>query len=170
MSTTPDSTSPASSPAQTLAPMPAPFDDSPCHRHRMRVPFGDCDPAQIVYFVNFYRYFDNATHALTEAAGYELVHVRSVLGWVGFPVADASARFFRPATINDALVIETRVQSWQPKRFVLAHRIVRDGVLLATGEQTRFIGIHRQDRGGRLATLAIPDDFRAAIDTCMTPA
>ena len=31
------------------------------HIHPVHVEFGDCDPAQIVYFPNFFRWFDAAT-------------------------------------------------------------------------------------------------------------
>ncbi|MGE0799488.1 MAG: acyl-CoA thioesterase [Lautropia sp.] len=139
----------------------------PCFVTHYRVQFGDCDPANIVYFPNFYRWFDQATHALCEAAGYELVHVRSALAWVGFPIAEAGARFLRPATINDLLRIETRVREWQPRRFLLEHRILRDDTLLVEGWQTRFIGVQRAERGGRLAALEIPPAFRTAVDAQM---
>lgn len=146
---------------------PATDATGPCHLTRVRVLFGDCDPANIVYFPNFYRWMDQATHDLCEAAGFELVRVRRELQWIGFPIAEAGARFLRPATINDLLRIETRIRLWQPKRFLLDHRILRDDTLLVEGWQTRFIGVHRADRGGRLAALDIPDAFRSAIDAVM---
>jgi len=148
-------------------PVPADPVAAACFVTEVRILFGDCDPANIVYFPNFYRWFDQATHDLCEAAGYELVHVRRDLGWVGFPIAEAGARFHRPATINDRLRIETRVREWQPRRFLVEHRILRDGDLLVEGWQTRFIGVHRADRGGRLAALEIPPAFRAAVDQLM---
>ena len=90
-----------------------------CFVSTARVAFGDCDPANIVYFPNFYRWLDQATHDLCEAAGFELTVVRRDRQWVGFPLAEAGARFHRPATINDVLRIETRVKEWRPKMFLL---------------------------------------------------
>ena len=101
-----------------------------CFVSTARVAFGDCDPANIVYFPNFYRWLDQATHDLCEAAGFELTVVRRDRQWVGFPLAEAGARFHRPATINDVLRIETRVKEWGPMMFMLEHRILLDGVLL----------------------------------------
>ena len=129
-----------------------------------RVAFGDCDPANIVYFPNFYRWLDQATHDLCEAAGFELTVVRRDRQWVGFPLAEAGARFHRPATINDVLRIETRVKEWRPKMFLLEHRILREGVLLVEGWQTRFIGVHLADQGGRLAALPLPAEFIEAVE------
>ena len=135
-----------------------------CFVSTARVAFGDCDPANIVYFPNFYRWLDQATHDLCEAAGFELTVVRRDRQWVGFPLAEAGARFHRPATINDVLRIETRVKEWRPKTFLLEHRILRDGVLLVEGWQTRFIGVHLADQGGRLAALPLPAEFIDAVE------
>ena len=142
--------------------------ETPCFATGVRVAFGDCDPAGIVYFPNFYRWFDLATHDLCEAAGFELTVVRRERKWVGFPLAEAGARFLKPATINDRLRIETRIRQWRPKMFMLDHRILRDGVLLVEGWQTRFIGVHLPEQGGRLAALPIPDEFVGAMDRMMT--
>ena len=135
-----------------------------CFVSTARVAFGDCDPANIVYFANFYRWLDQATHDLCEAAGFELTVVRRDRQWVGFPLAEAGARFHRPATINDVLRIETRVKEWRPKMFLLEHRILREGVLLVEGWQTRFIGVHLADQGGRLAALPLPAEFIDAVE------
>lgn len=125
--------------------------------------FGDCDPAAIVYFPNYYRWFDQATHALCEAAGYGLVEVRVDPGWVGYPIAEAGARFRAPASTGDPLRIETRVRHWHERFFDLEHRVFRDDLLLVEGWQTRFIGVHDPARGGKLAALPIPASFRAAV-------
>ena len=135
-----------------------------CFVSTARVAFGDCDPANIVYFPNFYRWLDQATHDLCEAAGFELTVVRRDRQWVGFPLAEAGARFHRPATINDVLRIETWVKEWRPKMFLLEHRILREGVLLVEGWQTRFIGVHLADQGGRLAALPLPAEFIDAVE------
>ena len=42
------------------------------NRIRIRVEFGDCDPAQIVFFANYFRWFDQCTTALFRAAGLPL--------------------------------------------------------------------------------------------------
>ena len=32
-------------------------------RHQVTIEWGDCDPAGIVYFPNYFRYFDGSTNA-----------------------------------------------------------------------------------------------------------
>jgi 4-hydroxybenzoyl-CoA thioesterase len=138
--------------------------DEPVHSTRIRVEFGDCDPAEIVYFPNYYRWFDQATHGLCEAAGYALMDVRARRSWVGYPIAEAGARFLAPATVGDPLRIDTRVKVWRERFFELEHRVFRDDLLLVEGWQTRFIGFHDATRGGKLAALVIPAEFRAAVE------
>ena len=130
----------------------------------IRVVFGDCDPAGIVYFPNFYRWFDQATHDLCAAAGYDLSDVRARLGWVGYPIAAASAKFLSPATFGDLISVDTRLLEWKPRFFLLEHRVRRGERLLAQGAQTRFIGHHDASRGGKLAALEIPLAFREALN------
>ncbi len=52
--------------------------------------------------------------------------------------------------------------------FLLEHRILRDGLLLVEGWQTRFIGVHLPEQGGRLAALTIPPEFVQAVNALMT--
>lgn len=130
----------------------------------MRVEFGECDPAGIVFFPNFYRWFDRATHDLCAAAGYAMHDVRKDRGWLGYPIAEAGARFIKPATFDETLVVRTRVREWRRKVFLLEHRVERDGVLLAEGWQTRFIGVKLAEEGGRLAAMEIPEAFREAVE------
>lgn len=135
----------------------------PAHETSIRVEFGDCDPAGIVYFPNYYRWFDQATHALCEAAGYSLMSVRARGDWVGYPIAECGARFRAPATVGDHLRIETRIKAWHARFFDLEHRVFAEDKPLAEGWQTRFIGFHDRSRGGKLAALVIPAEFRTAV-------
>lgn len=128
----------------------------------IRVVFGDCDPAEIVYFPNFYAWFDQATHDMCAAAGYAMQDIRAQRGWVGYPIAEAGARFLSPASFDDQLLVITRVSEWRRKMFLLEHQVWRDDTLLAEGWQTRFIGI-KDD--GRLRALEIPVPFREAVDS-----
>jgi 4-hydroxybenzoyl-CoA thioesterase len=41
-------------------------------RRRIRVEFGDCDPAQIAYYPNLIAWIDRSAHQMFEAAGLPL--------------------------------------------------------------------------------------------------
>ena len=76
------------------------------------VAFGDCDPAGIVYYPNFYRWFDVSTQRMGDSVGLDLQSMRREHGWLGMPLVEAHARFVRPASHGDTIRIDTRVVEW----------------------------------------------------------
>lgn len=134
------------------------------HVAPIRVVFGDCDPAGIVFFPNFYRWFDQATQDMLTAAGYSLHAARERHGWVGFPIAEAAARFIRTATFDDLLEVHTTVIEWRRKVFLLRHRVMRGDELVAEGSQTRFIGVRLPENDGRISALLLPESFRTDVE------
>ncbi|WP_119156668.1 acyl-CoA thioesterase [Caldimonas tepidiphila] len=124
--------------------------------HKVAVEFGDCDPAGIVYFPNFYRWMDAASR-------HYFVH-RGVPAWreterrwgvIGTPIVDAQTRFLRPASYGDRLAIETEVIEWRGKSFVQRHRIWCDGKLLVEGTEVRVFAAHRE--GGGIRAVEAPE-------------
>jgi acyl-CoA thioesterase FadM len=60
--------------------------------YRQRVEFGDCDPAQVAYYPNFFLWLDRSTHALFETAGVPMqgpgeIRSRLVQRWKGWDSA-----------------------------------------------------------------------------------
>src|SRR5579863_1492959 len=106
------------------------------NRVRIRVEFGDCDPAQIVFYANYFRWFDNCTSALFRAAGLPLRQLFKSHGVVGIPLVEARARFITPSTYGDVLVAESCVTEWRKSSFVISHRFLRDGALAMEGWET----------------------------------
>ena len=80
---------------------------------QVEIQFGDCDPAGIVYYPNYFRFFDNATAGLLSAAlG---MHKRNWLeryGIAGIPMVDTGARFIRPSSFGDVVRSGARSPSW----------------------------------------------------------
>lgn len=132
-------------------------DPSGVSLYRFTVEWGDCDPADIVYYPNYYRWFDNACHRLFEGAGYALAEVRA-RGSVGFPLVDASARFRAPAKVGDQLAVSSRVAAIGGRSITVEHTVRRDDTVLVEGREVRIMGV--VDVDGRLSAIAIPDDFR----------
>src|SRR5512141_1711740 len=101
------------------------------HISRFTVEVGDCDPAHIVFYPNFFRWMDAASLHYFRAAGVPNWHQREAAdGVLGTPLVDAKARFIVPATYGDEIEVETTIAEWRNKSFVVQHRICRGGVLL----------------------------------------
>ena len=62
------------------------------NRVEIRVEFGDCDPANIVYFARYFYWFDQCTNALFRAAGMPLPELFKKDG-VLVPIVEARATY-----------------------------------------------------------------------------
>ena len=69
--------------------------DEPQSIYQLEVQWGDCDPADIVYYPNYYRWFDNATHKLFAGHGFGLSRIRYQYNSVGFPLVKTEATYMK---------------------------------------------------------------------------
>lgn len=132
-------------------------------RHEIAVSFGDCDPAGIVFYPNFYRWFDIAVHALMREIDWGWQRTADEFGWLGLPLAGASAKFLRPVTHGDRIIVESQVVSVADRRIVFAHRVLRGEVLACEGEETRFIGVPHPDDPARVKAIDVPAALQVAL-------
>ena len=134
--------------------------------YTIKVQWGDCDPARIVFYPKYLEWFDEATWALLDRLFKDRRELQERHQVVGFPIAEVSARFMRPSGHGQSITFKSTVESWQEKRFTILHQGYRDGELLLEGREVRFMGrVHPQD-SKRLQAIAIPDEivevFRSA--------
>lgn len=131
------------------------------HVSRFTVEFGDCDPAQIVFYPNFFRWFDAASRHFFIAAGVPpWRELERTTGIIGTPLVDASARFLLPATYGDAIEVETTIAEWRGKSFVMQHLLRRGDELLAEGREVRIFARRHPDDPGRIQAVPAPDSIR----------
>jgi 4-hydroxybenzoyl-CoA thioesterase len=125
----------------------------------VQVQFGDCDPAGIVFFPNYSRWMDAASlHFFRECGLPPWRELEAAQGIVGTPLLEIHTKFYHPATYGETLQIHTEIERWSHKAFVQHHRVMRDGLLLSEGRETRAFCV-RVD--GRLKAIAVPDEIRA---------
>jgi 4-hydroxybenzoyl-CoA thioesterase len=128
------------------------------NRIRIRVEFGDCDPANIVFYANYFRWFDQCTSALFRAAGLPLGELFEAHGVVGIPLVEARARFITPSRYGDELVAESSVIEWKKSSFVISHRFLRDGVLAMEGSETHVWAAAHPTEAHRLKSVPLPSE------------
>ena len=92
-------------------------------RRVIRIEFGNCDPAQIVYYPNYVTWIDQSTHHLFEAVGIPLRELQARLG-LQVPIVDLSMKFFGPAVWGDEIEVESSIDRWGSKSFDVVHHIV----------------------------------------------
>jgi 4-hydroxybenzoyl-CoA thioesterase len=128
------------------------------NRKRILVEFADCDPAHIVFFANYFRWFDDCTTALFLAAGLPIRKLFPAYGVLGIPVVDASARFLAPSTQGDELEVESTVTELRTSSFVITHKFFKGKELLLEGKETRVWAAAHPTKSNRMKALPLPKE------------
>jgi YbgC/YbaW family acyl-CoA thioester hydrolase len=129
----------------------------------MTIAWGDCDAAGIVFYPQFFRWLDTSFHQLLSEKALDHRTLVERFGIIGTPIADAGARFIRPATFGDTIAIHTQVSEWHEKMFRVGHRIMRGDETICEGHELRFWGKLDPDTG-RLRASPIAPQFRHMFD------
>ena len=131
------------------------------HSSQFTVEWGDCDPAQIVFYPNFFRWMDVASLRFFRAAGVPpWREFEAQSGIIGTPLVDASARFLRPATYGDVLDIDTAIDEWRGKSFVMSHIIRRGADVLVEGREVRVFARRHPEDPARIQAVEPPESVR----------
>lgn len=128
-----------------------------------RVEFGDCDPAGIVWFPNFFRWIDAASrHFFAECGVPRWEETTETLGVIGTPLVDTHTRFVKTASYGDTLHIAVRVTEWREKSFVQTYRVTRGSDLILECEEVRIFAAKRE--GGGIRAVGIPASIRVLCE------
>ena len=131
------------------------------HTTRFVVEFGDCDPAQIVFYPNFFRWMDAATMHFFRAAGVpSWREYEAATGILGTPLVDVSARFLRPASYGDVIDVRTTIDEWRSRSFVVSHTIRRGDDVLVEGREVRVFARRHPDDPSRIQAVSAPENIR----------
>ncbi len=95
--------------------------------------FYELDSAGIVHFSTFFRYMEEAEHALWRAAGLSIAPRDAV---VGFPRVAAGFEYRRPLRFEDEFDIRIRIVGLTDKAIRYACELLQDGQSVATGSMT----------------------------------
>lgn len=119
------------------------------------VSFGDCDPAGIVYYPNYFRWMDNCFHAyLQELAGGHRA-VCEKLGAVGLGLMNADQSFRAPAREGDKILYLINEIKWSGRSYKLDYTVWSGNLLVLEGHETRgvFVLSDGRMRAGDTAPL-----------------
>ena len=134
------------------------------HTTHFRVEFGDCDPAKIVHYPNFFKWIDAASRHFFVAAGVaSWSELEATTGIIGTPLVDVSARFLRPATYGDEIAIESWIDEWRGKSFVMKHVIRRGDDILVEGQETRIFARRHPDDPKRIQAVETPEAIKRMV-------
>jgi acyl-CoA thioester hydrolase len=122
-------------------------------RVRRRVAFSETDAAGIVHFSNYFRYFEDAEHALWRDAGLSIHPDDSSIGW---PRVTASCDFQRPLKFEQEFDVTVRITEMNTRTIAYTGEITADGQRVATG--TWKIACVTKLPDGSMKSVEIPTD------------
>jgi acyl-CoA thioester hydrolase len=120
---------------------------------RRRVAFSETDVAGLVHFSNFFRYFEDAEHALWREAGLSIHPEQSPIGW---PRVSAACEFHRPLRLEQEFDIAVHIAEMTKRTIAYAGEITRNGERIATG--TWKIACVTRMPDGSIKSAEIPPD------------
>lgn len=127
---------------------------------KRRVQFYETDAAGIVHFSWFYRYMEEAEHALWRAAGLSIApHDADV----GFPRVSASFDFRRPLYFEDEFEVTIVVDEIGEKTIRYSASVTRGTTNIATGSLT--VACVRRVPGEQMRATPIPRDISDRLRT-----
>ncbi len=132
------------------------------HRREFRIEWGQCDPAGVVYYPQFFIIFDVSTSRLFERTGLSGSELRKKYGIIGMPLVDAGATFLRPCFYDDVIAAECEIAEWGRSSLTVRHRILKGDKLAVEGFEKRVWAKFHPERAG-IKPESIPDEIKASL-------
>ena len=128
----------------------------------VRVQWGDCDPAGIVFYPRYFEWIDASTILLFEkATGMIKSKMLETYGGAGLALLEARAVFKVASRYGEDLDIETRVTEFRRSSFFVEHKVTKAGVLALEGYETWLWTV--RDAAGNMRSGSLPPEILAAF-------
>jgi acyl-CoA thioester hydrolase len=123
--------------------------------HKLRVRYAETDKMGVVYYANFFIYFEEARGAHLRSIGYSY----SALEEKGYftPVKEAFCEYLSPAYYEDILTIKLKVEILREASFKYIYEVERGDKLVARG-YTIHVLVNKE-----LKPVRIPDGLKRAL-------
>ena len=132
----------------------------------VRIEWGDCDPAGIIFYPRYFEIFDASTALLFEARlGFTKFEMFKRLAFAGWPLVRTQARFVRPTRFGDDVTVDSTI-SFGRSSFEIEHKLSLRGELCAECSEKRVWTV--RDADGRLKSHPVPPEVLAKFG--VTPA
>jgi acyl-CoA thioester hydrolase len=123
---------------------------------RRRVQFYETDAAGIVHFSTFFRYFEEAEHALWRENGLSIFPPHPTHGW---PRVAATFDYRRPLRFEDEFEVHIAVTQLSGRSLTYGCRMICRGEVVAEGSMT--IACVQRDADHTMRAVAIPEAIAA---------
>ena len=108
--------------------------DGKIHVLPLRVYYEDTDLSGVVYHANYLRYMERARTEFFRLAGVERMAELEAHEPTAWTLTEVKVRYHRPARVDDALTVKTRLTSLSGARLGAIQKIYANDVLLMDGQ------------------------------------
>jgi len=134
------------------------------YRHNVVVHWGDTDPAKIVFYPNYFEWFDQSARLLWDSVGLDWDTLARRYGVTGLPIVEAKAKFIAPSRFRDEIVVESAITRWNEKTFEVTHTVLNAGKRAVEGYEIRVWTKKREDDPSRIQAAPIPPEIPKVFD------
>jgi len=131
------------------------------NRKTIHIEWGDCDPAQIVYYPRYFAYFDACTTALFKKAGLIKREMLKTYRIIGIPLVDLKASFIAPSRFSQDVIVESEITDWRRSSFCVRHRLFNEGVLSVECVETRVWAALSATDPDKIESIPVPQEVIA---------
>ena len=128
------------------------------HKIEHRVIYGDTDAGQVVYYANYFRWFESGRREIFRnlKIDYRELDKRGMIT----PVVEAHCNYYHPARYDDIVIIKTKIAEIKEKSIKFEQKIYRkkDKKLLASG-YTINVCVNKS----KMKSMPLPQDVRKKL-------
>ena len=131
------------------------------NRKTILIEWGDCDPAQIVYFPRYFAFFDACTTALFKKAGLVKREMLNRYDIIGIPMVEVRASFRAPSRFSDEVEVVSEITEFRRSSFLVRHQLFNQGSLAVECFETRVWTRRSPDDPEKIESAPIPPEVIA---------
>lgn len=128
------------------------------NRKTIVIEWGDCDPAQIVFFPRYFAFFDACTTALFKKAGLPKQKAIKKYGIIGIPMVAIEASFRSPSRFSDEVEVVSEITEFRRSSFFVRHQLFNKGVLAVECLETRVWASPSAKNPEKIESTPIPQE------------
>jgi 4-hydroxybenzoyl-CoA thioesterase len=126
----------------------------------VRIEWGDCDAAGIIFYPRYFEIFDASTAAVFERAlGITKYQMFKTLPFSGWPLVKTNARFLKPTRFGDDVIVDSTIKFGRSS-FEITHSLSLKGDVCAECTEMRVWTL-RDEATGAIKAHPVPDDVLA---------
>jgi YbgC/YbaW family acyl-CoA thioester hydrolase len=125
------------------------------------IEWGDCDEAGIVFYPNYFYWFDCAFQRMLRDRGLSQRNLRKRFGAVT-PIVVVHSDFKTPVRYDDILDIEMEVRQVSESRFQVNYHLSSSGRLIGTGYEIPAWALVNSD--GKIKGSPLDEEFTLILD------